>query len=197
MTDCALEVVAARGHGQDRAAVFRFDRDVVLVVADGVGGTGDGAAAAQAIVDAVGAVGSVDHDWCGLLLDLDERVARFGQSTAVVVTLIDGVISGASVGDSGAWLIGTHDARDLTDGQHRKPLVGDGCRPFAIRPTPRTTGTLLVASDGLLAYAKWADVIRIANGPDLSVAARALIDLVRLPSRALPDDVAVILCRGR
>jgi hypothetical protein len=91
---------------------------------------------------------------------------------------------------------GSH-IEDLTDGQTRKPLVGSGCRPFAIRAAALGAGTLLVASDGLLRYAKPADIARRAAGPDLAAAARGLVDLVRLRSGALPDDVSVVLCRGR
>jgi hypothetical protein len=67
--------------------------------------------------------------------------------------------------------------------------------PWRIPPTQLAGGTLLVASDGLLHYARQADIIRIASGEDLQAAARALIDLVRLPNGTLQDDVAVVLCR--
>jgi hypothetical protein len=55
--------------------------------------------------------------------------------------------------------------------------------------------TLLLASDGLLRYGRASDITRIASGPDLDAAARALVELVRLPSGTLQDDVAVVLCR--
>ncbi len=45
-------------------------------------------------------------------------------------------------------------------------------------------------SDGLLRHAKQQDIARIARGPDLATAARTLIELVRIPSGALEDDVA-------
>jgi len=38
-------------------------------------------------------------------------------------------------------------------------------------------------------------IARVASGPDLAAAARALVELVRLPSGELPDDVAIVLCR--
>jgi serine/threonine protein phosphatase PrpC len=85
---------------------------------------------------------------------------------------------------------------DLTDGQSRKPLVGGGCAPFRIAPARLGSGTLVVASDGLLRYAKRDDIARLASGPDLTAAARALVELVRLRSGALQDDVAVVLCRN-
>jgi serine/threonine protein phosphatase PrpC len=206
----AIEVAAARRNGQDRARVFEATGNVTVVVADGAGGAGNGAAAAQAIVDAVGAaaaqaivdaVGAVHaapDDWNTLLLDLDCDAQRLGhgQSTAVIVSIRGGVLSGASVGDSGAWLVHNGDAIDLTEGQHRKPLVGAGCRPWHIPPTSVGGSTLLVASDGLLRYAKRSAIVRLASGEDLPAAARALVDLVRLPTGGLQDDVAVVLCRA-
>jgi hypothetical protein len=47
----------------------------------------------------------------------------------------------------------------------------------------------------LLRYAKEADIARVAGGADLDAAAKSLVELVRLPSKQLPDDVSVVLCR--
>jgi serine/threonine protein phosphatase PrpC len=195
----AVEVVAARGSGQDRAFVNECDDGFVIVLADGAGGTGNGADAAQAIIDAVRTVGTAQHDWCALLAALDRDGSRLGhgQSTAVILSITATGMSGASVGDSGAWLINGSDVLDLTDGQARKPLVGSGCEPFRIEPTRLGSVILLVASDGLFRYANRHDIARTAVGVDLSAAARALVDLVRLPSGALQDDLSVVLCRER
>lgn len=96
-----VEVVPARGSGQDRARVFERENDCVIALADGAGGTGNGATAAQTIVDAVGAVGNV-VDWSVFLADLDEELLLAGgQSTAVVLALSDAGIVGASVGKRG------------------------------------------------------------------------------------------------
>lgn len=193
----AIEVAAAQRGGQDRARVIEAGDDLVVTLADGAGGTGNGTTAAQAVIDAVGAVGSAAHDWCALLDELDSAPQRLGngQSTAVIVSIRDGILSGASVGDSGAWLLHEGNVVDLTHDQQRKPLVGDGCTPSRMPPTRLDGGTLLVASDGLLKYAKRPDILRIASGDDLQAAARALLDLVRLPNGALQDDVAIVLCR--
>jgi serine/threonine protein phosphatase PrpC len=195
----AVAIAPARGLGQDRARVFDADGDVIVALADGAGGTAHGATAAQAVVDAVGAAATATHDWCALLSDLDRDLQRLGrgQSTAVILSIRAGSISGASVGDSGAWLVRTADVIDLTERQQRKPLVGGGCTPFRIQPVHLDISTLLVASDGLFAYAKRSDILRIVRDPDLHSAAHALTDLVRLPDGALQDDVAVVLCRAR
>jgi serine/threonine protein phosphatase PrpC len=113
----------------------------------------------------------------------------------VIVSITAAGIAGASVGDSGAWLIQGSDILDLTDGQARKPLVGSGSVPFRIQPTPLGGGTLLVASDGLLRYAKRHDIARVAVGAGVTAAARALVETARLPNGTLQDDVSVVLCR--
>ena len=193
----AIEVIGARGEGQDRARVFERDGGLVIALADGAGGTAHGADAAQAIVDAAGRLELAAFDGCALLSALDRDGVRAirGQSTAVLVAVRGDQIEGASVGDSGAWRLGGSDAVELTSDQVRKPLVGAGCVPVRIPATRLDRGTLLVASDGLWRYAKPGDITRLACGDDLSVAARALVDLVRLPGGKLQDDVAVVLCR--
>lgn len=193
-----VEVAAARGTGQDRAGVFGRDDGIVIALADGAGGTGNGATAAQAIIDAASAA-RADGDWFTLLTDVDQQPKRLGggQSTAVILSITRSGIFGASVGDSGAWLIAGPNLLVLTDGQDRKPLVGGGCNPFRVTAPPLGSRTLLVASDGLLRYAKPHEIARIASGVDLAIAARALVDLVRLPTSGLQDDVSVVLCRQR
>jgi PPM family protein phosphatase len=195
----AIEIAAARGRGQDRAAVIaRSGGALVVALADGAGGTVAGERAAAAIVDGVGARSDGTAGWDEWLFDLDAAPARLGggQSTAVILAVTAQGVLGASVGDSGAWVIRGAGIDDLTEGQARKPLVGAGCRPFAISAPPLAGGTLLVASDGLLRYAKPAEIALYAAGHDLAAAAKALIDLVRLPTGGLQDDVSVVLVRG-
>lgn len=191
-----IESAAARGSGQDRAHAFERDDGLWIVLADGAGGTGNGATAAQALVDVVGTA-APDTDWCTLLADLDLDAPRLGggQSTAVILAITNAGITGASVGDSEAWLLTGPDIRELTAGQLRKPLVGDGCIPFRIDAPILAGSTLLVASDGLFRYARRTDIARIVAGHDLRTAAHALIDLVRLPTGALQDDISIVLCR--
>jgi hypothetical protein len=112
-----------------------------------------------------------------------------------VISVTPTGVEGASVGDSGAWVIRGTEIDDLTARQVRKPLVGAGCTPSEIHGCSLGEGTLLVASDGLLKYAKPSDIARIAGGTDLQEVARALIDLVRLRSGQLQDDVSIVLCR--
>lgn len=191
MLEHAIEIVGAMGAGQDRAAVFARGDQLLVVLADGAGGSGNGANAAETII---AAVRDAEHeDWSSLLLELEERLG--GESTAVIVTYRGDRVTGVSVGDSGAWWIDAAGIIDLTEKQIRKPLVGAGCSPFAFRVRGLERGTLLVASDGLFNYAKPDDIARVAAGADLNAAARGLIDLVRLPTGGLQDDVSIVLCR--
>ena len=196
--DIAVVVVSAGPAGQDRATFISDGEEIVIALADGAGGTGGGELAAQAVIDAV----AKDHtiaDFASLLEDLDGDPERLGpgQTTAVLVRVTSNGVIGASVGDSGAWLIAGEDIADLTSGQHRKPLVGSGCTPVAFAGAFPPGSTLVVASDGLLRYAKRADLARVATVDTVEAAAKRLVALVRLPSGRLQDDVSIVLCRHR
>lgn len=178
--------------------MFESPGRLVLALADGAGGTHSGATAAQAIIDAVRDA-EPGTNWAALLEELDLDGARLGhgQSTAVIVEVTARGLTGASVGDSGAWLVRGDAVIDLTAGQARKPLVGDGAAACTFEHATLDAETVLVASDGLLRYAREQDIARIASGPDLAAAARALVELVRLPTGGLQDDVSVVLGRWR
>ena len=194
MLEYVVEIASAHGVGQDRAVVIHREHDLLIVLADGAGNTEAGGAAAQAVVTAV--TESTHEDWSTVLLDVEAQLgATGGQTTAVIVTLAGDRVAGVSVGDSAAWWIDDMGILDLTEKQIKKPLVGADCSPFAFRIRGLERGTLLVASDGLLNYAKPDDVIRLVRGADLRTAARALVELVRLPTGGLQDDVAIVLAR--
>jgi hypothetical protein len=110
---------------QDRLACFESADGVVLVVADGAGGTGGGAMAAEAVVRAVRAAVAEErlNDWLAVLAEVDADLAGAGQSTAVVAELCGSEVIGASVGDSGCCVFGAT-FLDVTADQWRKPLLG-------------------------------------------------------------------------
>ena len=192
----ALEVAPRRGEGQDRALALPCEHGIAIAVADGAGAVAGGERAAKAVVDRVAAVASHAFDWVQLLAELDHAQIGYGQTTAVVLWVTREKIVGASAGDSAAWLIRGGNVDVLTSGQRTKPLIGDGAIVTPIESDPiGPGGTLLVASDGLFRFAQRADIVRLATGPDLAAAARAIVELVRLPSGQLPDDVSVVLCR--
>jgi serine/threonine protein phosphatase PrpC len=192
----AVVKIESGGKGEDRAAVRQAAGRLVIVVADGAGGSGAGASAAQTVCDVVVAQPYGARPWTDVLREIDGQLSRSatgGQTTAVVLDVFDSTIMGASVGDSGAWLIGEVDILDLTERQHRKPLLGSGlAHPVPFGPTP-FTGRLLIASDGLFKYARRAEIRRHAMGAALEGCVLALIDSVRLRSGGFQDDVSVVL----
>ena len=105
-------------------------------------------------------------------------------------------IAGASAGYSGAWLITRDGYEDLTHRQHPKPFLGSGAAVPVAFSARRFAGPLLLATDGLLKYTSPELICDVARGEDLDQAAKGLVDLVRLRSGGLQDDVAVILCRA-
>jgi len=124
------------GRGEDRVLVEHSGSRTLVVVADGAGGTGGGAAAAAMACSIAaqrlrtGGTGTAE-DWARCLYEADQAVVRTGgQCTAVVVEISEGRVVGASVGDSGAWLLTGKAIVDLTENQHRKPLLGsdEACR---------------------------------------------------------------------
>ena len=181
--------------GQDRALALPLAAGYLVAVADGAGGTGRGAQAAQRVIAGLElAQGCVSaQEFCQLLHSLDLELAHSGgESTAVVARVEHDRVIGASVGDSKAWLL-AQTMRDLTALQERKPLLGSG----AARPVPiearRAGARLLLGSDGLYKYAPMQRIHCLALEGPPEMAAAALARLVRLPSGALQDDVAVVI----
>lgn len=193
---------------QDRLAVIPVLGAHLLVLADGAGGRAGGRQAAEAVTRlarnearalATGATSPAE-----LLTHLDASLAsdsEAGESTAVIALVQRGEVRGASVGDSGAWLVSPGQVRDLTRGQVRKPLLGSGsASPCAFELTAHdcpAEGRLLLASDGLWKYASGDQITQAARTGSLEQALEALIACVRSPSGGLSDDVALILCQTR
>jgi serine/threonine protein phosphatase PrpC len=196
----ASRVVPSGARGEDRVGVFELGDALVLVLADGAGGTGGGGEAADEVVQRC-AADAFAHGGAGLdpqavLRACDGALASAGrgEATGVVAVVASGRVRGASVGDSGAWLVAQGGVRDLTELQRRKPLLGSGTaevRPFAAT----LAGSLLIGSDGLFKYARAEALAALARGPNEPGAAlAAMIDAARLPTGALQDDLAVVLC---
>jgi serine/threonine protein phosphatase PrpC len=179
---------------QDRAAVWVAGDAHVLVVADGAGTAAGGAQAADAVIAAAQAAvgaGTVD-DWGQVLLDLDRGGLGGGESTAIIATVRGDHVAGASVGDSQAWILGERRV-ELTRAQNRKPLLGSGsAEPIAFDGAV-SDAMLVLGSDGLFGYVPIEVLVDVARGRDLADAVECWVDLIRLPSGQLPDDVAVIV----
>jgi PPM family protein phosphatase len=187
------------GRGEDRIRVEHFGSRTLAVVADGAGGTGGGAAAAALACSMAaerlrsGGTGTA-KDWARCLYHVDQALVQAGgQCTAVVVEISEGRVFGASVGDSGAWMLTGKTVLDLTESQHRKPLLGsDEAMPLGFGPI-EFSGRLLIATDGLFKYATESEIATRAMGVPVDAAVAQLIAGVRLKSGALQDDVGIVL----
>ena len=129
------------------------------------------------------------------LVETATSIAALREPAMLVAVVWNGSITGASVGDSGAWILTAENVVDLTQRQVRKPLMGSGVAvavPFG--PVEFDKGRLLLGSDGLLKYTSRRRIQQVGLSGPLEDAAKALINAVRLRSGALQDDTAVILC---
>ena len=143
------------GRGEDRALVVSWGDRTVVVVADGAGGVSGGIKAAEAVCAAVVEQirQAVHVDWIRCLSEIDHDIVSVGLAAAVVVEIgRDGYVIGASVGDCGAWVIEDGSLQDLTSGQVRKPLLGEGRAIPVGFEACLDKGSLLVATDGLWKY---------------------------------------------
>jgi serine/threonine protein phosphatase PrpC len=138
-------------------------------------------------------------DAWGWLSRLDEAISRdatAGETTAVVGVLRDDGVFGLAVGDSAAWMIRADTLRVLTRGSEPKPWLGwgaAGVMPFEV-PTA-DLGCLLLATDGLVKYAKASAICEVVRTAPFEEIPKRLIDLARMPNGVLQDDVAVVVAR--
>lgn len=192
----AIEVRSG-GRNEDRAAHFAVQDVETFALADGAGGTGLGAVAAECVIREAQALALGRHrSATEALLRADAELARLGcLSTGVIVQVRDGNISGASCGDSVAWLIDGDHVLELTELQSRKPLLGDGGTPVSFG-TIGFSGVLMLASDGLVNYSSRQPVLEYVAAGSVEDAAKAVAELPRMKSGAYQDDVSVIICRA-
>jgi serine/threonine protein phosphatase PrpC len=189
--------------GDDRVEVFADGPNCVIALADGMGGHAGAAAAAEAFIASVKAARLSILDWLNsehwyrLLRSSDKLIQGDGggETTAVVAAVTPDGVAGASVGDSGAWIVTADRMFDLTAAQMRKPGLGSGqAAPLPFRAGP-LDGTLLVASDGLFKYATPAAICDCVRNGEFADVPRRLVDAVRMKSGKLQDDVAVAVAR--
>ena len=190
--------IRSGSRGEDRAGFFANAQGFVAVVADGAGGTGGGAEAATDFCNLVAAsAGSASIAWEAFMANADIELATSAQgglTTGVIVEVRDGILRGASVGDSGAILYGERSAIDLTGGQSRKPLLGSGlARPSFFGPFP-FVGRLLLATDGVLKYVTPSRVAEIVSKGSLQSSALSLVEAAKLRNGDFYDDIAILLC---
>lgn len=183
-------------HTEDRLLVREAGDRILMVVADGAGGRSGGAEAADRTIQILRGCDLSEDPvfWVMRLSEIDRSLAQSGETTAVVAVITPQLIVGASVGDSGAWLVQRDKVALLTANQKRKPLVGSGAAIPTLFCCEGTGGTLLLATDGLLKYTSQDKICGVLRSQALERAPKALIDLVRLKSGTLQDDVAIAIC---
>jgi len=142
----------------------------------------------------------IDKNAClNALRQLDEAIERdvvAGETTCVIAVVEEGNVYGASVGDSGAWIVRPSGILDLTKDQVRKPFVGSG----GICPIPFVHACkhgehLILATDGLFKYASPSRIGEVCQLYEVEQIPDRLIGLARSRFGALPDDVTVISLR--
>lgn len=200
--EVAVRVLAASAYGEDRALALPTAGGYLVAVADGAGGTGNGAAAADRLIAFISKLveAAESTDWFDALCSFDDELSAGrsgGQTTGVVAFVTADRVVGASVGDSSAWLISPAGAiADLTANQRRKPLLGVAEALPVVFEAERGGGRLLLGTDGLFKYTAAERIVELAARGSAAEAADALVNCVRLPSGGLQDDVAAVLVSG-
>lgn len=191
--------VPYRNRCEDFVQIIEQNQQTIIIVADGAGGSGAGYEAAQSVIRECSNEKTIPHDsnlLCQLIAQIDNRIAN-GESTCVIASLQDGEIRGASVGDSQAWLIEEGQILNLTSGQIRKPLLGTGrCEPFGFYAS-NWNGMLILATDGFCNYINRPQLLKDILWLDFQTLPRKLVEMVRLPSGELWDDVGIVVCRKK
>src|SRR5262249_53542640 len=121
-----------------------------------------------------------------LLQSMDQVVCQdpvAGETTCALAVVTRTGIYGASVGDSGVWVITERGFTNLTEHQSRKPFIGSGSAwpsPFDYKITDRDS--LLLATDGLLKYSSSERILAVCLNHAGSEIPRTLVELVRYAS---------------
>ena len=184
--------------GDDCLFALEIGSTVWFCVADGAGGTGSGALASTYITQAFSELADIPEisepdDFESFLRKVDLELLSQntgGESTAVLGIVRSGMVTGASVGDSEAWLLNIEYELEITSHQISKPLLGSGrAKPIGFGPISLDKH-LLIASDGLFKYVGLPILLRILNN---ATVAEELTRLAALPNGSYQDDASVIL----
>ncbi len=114
-------------------------------------------------------------------------------TTAIALVVSDGRVTGASAGDSQAYLVAGDRWSELTQAQARKPRVGNGARPACFEAAVPSGACIVAATDGLWGQVAFGEVRRAfegVRGPDSAVEALAAVVAGRWPG-GLPDDLGI------
>ena len=181
----------------------------VCVVADGQGGRSGGREAAQLAVRAAVAAACAREPgdllgaavWPTLLHEVDAAVSRAGDvgfTTLVALAVREGVVAGASSGDSAAVALMSSGQQILSGRQVKDPPVGSGAAvfvPFTCKLS--VPWKVLAMSDGVWKYVGWERIIELVSAHGGAELIEALCDAARLPrSGGLQDDFTVVLAEA-
>jgi PPM family protein phosphatase len=200
----AQAAATVQPEAQESARIFERKDALVVVVADGGGGMRGGGAASRSLIAVVESAVNDERfaledleAWLSIFHETDVGLASngAGETTGIVVVLSERGLVGVSTGDSEAWVVSGSEVDNLTVGQHRRQRLGTNQATPTIfrRPVPRDA--LVVASDGLFKFAARDVIANIVRGGEVGPAAEGLVDLVKLRSGKVAEDVAVVLVR--
>jgi serine/threonine protein phosphatase PrpC len=197
-------LASSRPESGDTVGVFERDEVLVVVVADGGGGLRSGEVASRSLVGVIEAAVNDPafapeevQGWIDLFEATDSALAanEAGETTGVVVVAGPRGLVGVSAGDCEAWVVTPTAVDDLTVGRQTKQRLGSNRVTLATFERAALGGVLVVASDGLFKFAATEVIARIVRASAIGVAAEHLVDLVRLRSGNVADDVAIVLVR--
>lgn len=197
----AKALASSRPDSEDRAEVFELGDAMVVALADGAGGVRGGAAASDALINAVRCrIAEATFDacdlraWSAVFKSTDIGLARqmAGETTAVITVIGPEGIMGLSVGDSEAWVLGSVGIDRLTEKQDRKRL-GSGRSGATLFHRRTLDGMLVIGTDGLFKNARPELIAAASTEANAGAAAERLVGLPRSSSGRYPDDVAVVV----
>ncbi len=177
------------------------EQPFLIAVADGAGGRSGGSPAAGHVVKQFKSIDLPEEPgefyWEQWVQQMDRQLQedpKTGLSTILVAVVTRNRISGASAGDSELRVLTDEETQHITKHQHRKPLPGTGkARPVSFE-AEHNGESILAATDGFWKYTGTDDVIEKHNeGGDVTAA--DFVDLVRLRSGDLRDDVGIVLIK--
>jgi len=131
----------------DRLSVLRDAHRTLIALADGADSSEGAQAAAARTVDELarcfrsGPLPDDPRDWVMMLEGIDHVILKdsdAGETSALVILVHDGVVVGASVGNSLAYIVSpTGTKKLLTNRQHARARIGTGlAAPLGFGPTP-------------------------------------------------------------
>jgi len=183
--------------GDDALYVVEIGSVIWFCISDGAGGTGQGEKASRYIVEKFKEQTLIEgfdspEDFELFLRKIDmvlSRESHGGEATAIAGKILEGVVVGASVGDSEAWLFNLEYDYELTAMKNIKPLLGSGSSiPIGFGPM-NVERFMLLGSDGLFKYVKHKEIKFVLSS---NTKAAQIAELAKNETGKLQDDISAI-----